>query len=143
MTGASAAKNVMTVGSVNADKSMSTYSNWGPTDDGRVKPDIVTRGTSVNSSVATGIRTKSPEWHEHVATLAATAAGLLLQQYYKSLWGNYMLSSTLKALMIGTAEDLGTPGPTPNLAGGCTQRRKGGQCHQTPQWRGWPCFCLV
>jgi hypothetical protein len=53
MTGASAAKNVMTVGAVNADRTMSSYSNWGPTDDGRLKPEIVARGTGINSAQAT------------------------------------------------------------------------------------------
>ena len=50
ITGSSSAKNVVTVGSVNADRTMSTYSNFGPTDDGRIKPDICTRGTGINSS---------------------------------------------------------------------------------------------
>ena len=50
MTGSSAAKNVMTVGAVNGDKTMSNYSNWGPTGDGRVKPDIMAKGTGINSS---------------------------------------------------------------------------------------------
>ena len=29
---------------------MSNYSNWGPTGDGRVKPDIMAKGTGINSS---------------------------------------------------------------------------------------------
>jgi len=46
------AKNVLTVGAVNevsnytssSDVTMSSFSGWGPTDDGRVKPDIVAKG---------------------------------------------------------------------------------------------------
>ena len=140
MTGASAAKNVMTVGSVNADKSMSTYSNWGPTDDGRVKPDIVTRGTSVNSSVATGDQDYKALNGTSMATPAATAAGLLLQQYYKSLWGNYMLSSTLKALMIGTAEDLGTPGPDAQFGWGLLNVEKAANAIKHRSGVGGPAF---
>lgn len=123
MTGSSAAKNTMTVGALNADKSMSDYSNWGPTDDGRVKPEIVTRGTGINSAQAYDKATPpaacnncysgngSDSSGTSYAAPAAAAGGLLLQQYYKSLNPNYMLSSTLKALMMGTAEDLGNPGP--------------------------------
>lgn len=123
MTGSSAAKNVMTVGAVNADKTMSDYSNWGPTDDGRVKPEIVTRGTGIDSAQAatpppnsvgcdncySGSGTNSSG--TSYATPAAAAAALLLQQYYRNLHGVYMRSSTLKALMLGTAEDRGNPGP--------------------------------
>lgn len=121
ITGTSAAKNVMTVGAIDGDKAMSDYSNWGPTDDGRVKPDIVTRGTGINSSLFANKDTKMPSDTSYSGTVnsqgtsyaspAAAAAGLLLQQYYNSLNKTYMKSSTLKALMLATAEDLGQPGP--------------------------------
>ncbi len=123
MTGSSAAKNVMTVGAVNGNKTMSDYSNWGPTDDGRVKPEIVAKGTGINSAQAYDT-SESPVACNNCysgngddssgtsyATPAAAAGALLLQQYYKSLNPAYMLSSTLKALMLGTAEDLGQTGP--------------------------------
>ena len=122
MTGSSAAKNIMTVGAVNGDKTMSAYSNWGPTDDGRVKPDIVTKGTGIDSAqsnTADGSAvcdncysgSGADSSGTSFASPAAAASGLLLQQYYRSLHGVYMRSSTLKALMLGTAEDLGNPGP--------------------------------
>ena len=115
ITGSSAAKNVMTVGAIDGTKAMSDYSNWGPTDDGRVKPDIVTKGTGINSAQGTADTAYSGNGDSSSGTSysspAAAASGLLLQQYYKSLNPAYMLSSTLKALMMGTAEDLGQPGP--------------------------------
>ncbi|MDD0812686.1 S8 family serine peptidase [Curvibacter sp. RS43] len=116
MTGASAAKNVVTVGAVNADKTMSDYSNWGPTDDGRLKPEIVARGTGINSATATSDTAYSGSASDSsgtsYATPAVTAGALLLQQYYRTRYaGNYMRSDTLRALMFGTAEDLGRPGP--------------------------------
>ncbi|WP_191738386.1 S8 family peptidase [Chryseobacterium caseinilyticum] len=115
ITGATAAKNVMTVGAVNADNTMSDYSNWGPTDDGRVKPDIVTLGTAINvpkytgNSNYTGVDVSSSG--TSYAAPAAAAAGLLLQQYYKSIYGTYMKAASLKALMLHTADDAGNPGP--------------------------------
>lgn len=122
ITGSSAAKNVMTVGAVNGDKSMSDYSNWGPTDDGRLKPEIVAKGTGINSSYFADPETNLPSDNSYsgngegssgtsYAAPAAAAAGLLLQQYHNSLFGSYMNAATLKAVMLTTAEDLGQPGP--------------------------------
>ena len=122
MTGPAGAKNAMAIGAVNADKSMSTYSNWGPTDDGRVKPDIVARGTGIDSAhavdAATGALSNTgysgsgdDSSGTSYASPAAAAGGLLLQEYFHTLNTGYMRSSTLKALMLGTAEDLGAPGP--------------------------------
>lgn len=115
ITGSSAAKNVVTVGSVDADRSMSTYSNFGPTDDGRIKPDICTRGTGINSSKYTNDTAYSGDGDESSGTSyaspAAAAAGLLLQQYYFSLNNSYMSASMLKAILLHSADDEGTLGP--------------------------------
>ncbi|MGB0981069.1 MAG: S8 family peptidase [Winogradskyella sp.] len=115
MTSATAAKNVMVVGAVNADRSMSDYSNFGPTDDGRIKPDICTRGTGINSSQASSDTAYSGDGPgssgTSYASPAAAAAGLLLQQYYYSLNNSYMSASMLKALMLHTADDEGAAGP--------------------------------
>lgn len=115
ITGSSASKNVITVGAVNADRSMSNYSNFGPTDDGRVKPDVIARGTGINSSIATGDTAYSGDGPESSGTSysspAAAASGLLLQQYYFSLNNKYMKASMLKALMLHSADDAGNPGP--------------------------------
>jgi serine protease AprX len=137
ITGASAAKNVMTVGALNADKAMSSYSNWGPTDDGRVKPEIVARGTDIYSAqfaTATGIPSDNAYVESNgtsYATPAAAAAGLLLQQYYNSLYGIYMKAATLKALMLGTAEDLGQPGPDPKFGWGLLDVEKAAKAIKT------------
>ncbi|GAH97791.1 unnamed protein product, partial [marine sediment metagenome] len=55
------AKNIMTVGAVNdavsagvrdpSQGTMTSFSGWGPTDDGRIKPDIVTNGVGLYSPV--------------------------------------------------------------------------------------------
>ncbi len=115
MTGTSASKNVMTVGAVNANMSMSDYSNWGPTDDGRFKPEIVARGTGINSAQSTSDNAYSGSSESSSGTSyaapAAAAGGLLLQQYYNKVTGTYMRSSTLKGLMLHTAQDLGNAGP--------------------------------
>jgi hypothetical protein len=135
ITGSSAAKNVVTVGAINGDKSMSSYSNWGPTDDGRMKPDIVAKGTGINSSTFADKETKNPSDTSYsgdsesssgtsYASPAAAAAALLLQQYYKSVKSNYMKSATLKALLLHTAEDLGNEGPDCKFGWGLVDAEK-------------------
>jgi serine protease AprX len=137
MTGSSAAKNPMTVGAVNADKGMSDYSNWGPTDDGRLKPEIVTRGTGINSAQYADAKTKMPSDSTYsgevdsdgtsYAAPAAAAGGLLLQQYYKSVHGSFMKASTLKTLMLASAEDLGLAGPDHKFGWGLLNVEKAAQ----------------
>ncbi|WP_396145206.1 S8 family serine peptidase [Flavobacterium sp.] len=109
MTGSSSSKNTVTVGAINSDNSMSDYSNWGPTDDGRIKPDLVTLGTSIdvplyaNNTGYTGNVSSSSG--TSYATPAAAAGALLLQQYYYSLNNSYMKASMLKALLLHSADD--------------------------------------
>ncbi|MBA4851865.1 S8 family serine peptidase [Emticicia sp. BO119] len=135
VTGTSASKNVVTVGAVNGDKTMSTYSNWGPTDDGRVKPDVVAKGTGINSSLFAIEGTNTPSDNAYsgngdessgtsYATPAVAASGLLLQQYYNKLNNAYMKASTLKALLLGTAEDLGLTGPDSKFGWGLVNIEK-------------------
>lgn len=121
-----AAKNIFTIGAVNAvlnytDASsvvMSSFSGWGPTDDGRIKPDIVADGVNVFSTLLndsygnlSGTSMSSPN---------ATGSLTLIQELYKKLnGGNLMLSSTLKALSIHTAKEAGAfPGPDYNFGWG-------------------------
>ncbi len=58
---AAVAKNILSVGAVYdlregysspSNVSMSSFSSWGPTDDGRIKPDIVANGTALYSSIS-------------------------------------------------------------------------------------------
>ncbi|MDD3275981.1 MAG: S8 family serine peptidase, partial [Kiritimatiellales bacterium] len=46
----SSAKNIITIGAVDAAGAMSTFSAFGPTDDGRIKPDLVADGVSLLST---------------------------------------------------------------------------------------------
>jgi serine protease AprX len=109
ITGSSASKNVVTVGAVDLDRSMSDYSNWGPTDDGRIKPDIVTLGTEIDvplydsDTTYTGFDENSSG--TSYASPAVAASALLLQQYYYSLNNAYMKAAMLKALLLHTADD--------------------------------------
>ncbi|UCF43411.1 MAG: S8 family serine peptidase [Planctomycetota bacterium] len=116
------AKNIMTVGAVHdavsggmrdpVQGAMADFSGWGPTDDGRIKPDIVTNGTSVYSPIADSDSSYDSWSGTSMATPGAVGAATLLVEYYGDLFPpQAMRSSTLKALIIHTADDLGTSGP--------------------------------
>ncbi|MFT5122200.1 MAG: hypothetical protein ACI97B_000828, partial [Verrucomicrobiales bacterium] len=118
----SCAKNILTVGAVNdavtgglrdtAKASMSTFSVWGPTDDGRVKPDVVGNGVSLFSTDSpsdaaytslTGTSMASPN--------VAGSAALLIDLYDDLHPGESLQATTLKALLMHTADNLGPRGP--------------------------------
>lgn len=117
------AKNGLVVGAVNdvpngyqspAGVTMSSFSSWGPTDDGRIKPDIVGNGVNVLSCIAdypsaydsySGTSMASPN--------VSGSIGLLLQHWRNTHSGDEdMLSSTIRGLVIHTADECGSaPGP--------------------------------
>jgi PKD repeat protein len=114
------AKNHITVGALNSnDDTMTSFSSWGPTDDGRLKPDVSGPGcqsggdggvTSANSSSTTaytvlcGTSMASP-------TVVGCVA-LMLEDFRAAFPGlPDPRNSTVKALLAQTAVDLGNAGP--------------------------------
>jgi len=115
-------KNVMTVGAVQdavsgsvrslSNASMTSFSSWGPCDDGRIKPDVVANGWEVYSSSSTGDTSYVSKTGTSQAAPSAMGSAALLQQLYaREFSGERMRASTLKGLMIHTADDLGNAGP--------------------------------
>jgi hypothetical protein len=123
LTGNKVSKNNLVVAnatdcSINSDGSLdfasiNNSSSQGPSDDGRIKPDITGNGTSVFSSVSTS--DTSYDTYSGTSMSSPNVAGslLLLQQYYYNLNSKFMLSSTLKGLVCHTADDAGFTGPDP------------------------------
>ena len=122
MESSGVAKNVLTVGAVSGlplgyskkeDVVMSSFSAWGPTDDGRIKPDIVADGVQVLSSISTSTTSYAAFDGTSMAAPNATGSLFLLQEYYSKLKsGAFLRSATLKGLAIHTADEAGTtPGP--------------------------------
>jgi subtilisin-like proprotein convertase family protein len=116
------AKNLLTVGAVNDAVSggvrspsagtMSSFSSWGPCDDGRIKPDVVANGVNLNSPISTGDTAYDTYSGTSMATpSAAGSAAMLAQLYRREFSGQLMRASMLKALLIHTADDSGTAGP--------------------------------
>jgi len=115
------AKNILTVGAIYplingytkpSDVKISSFSSFGPTDDGRIKPDVVANGVDVYSCANTGTSDYTIKNGTSMATPNATGSLLLLQQHYSNLnLGSFMKASTLKALTIHTADEAGNVGP--------------------------------
>ncbi|MEQ8324961.1 MAG: S8 family serine peptidase [Vicingaceae bacterium] len=117
----SGSKNILTVGAVNAIPSgysspsgvvMSSFSGWGPTDDGRIKPDIVANGVGVYSSLATS-NSAYASWNgTSMSSPTVTGSLVLIQQAYNNENASYLKAASLKALTIHTADEAGSaPGP--------------------------------
>ncbi len=103
----STSKNVIVVGAVAANKSMSAFSGWGPTNDGRIKPDIVAKGVDVVSPIADGDTAYDTKNGTSMAAPVVTGAVTLLQQHYRNLFDDDPRSSTIRALLIHTADPMG------------------------------------
>ncbi len=130
------AKNPIHVGASNTDNnSMTAFSSWGPTDDGRVKPIVVAGGDQVGGDGA--IKSTIPNMFTNSSTrncdgsgddycypydtmqgtsMAAPAVAgslALMLQHYRAVYatsGNFW-PSTAKAILMQTADDFGNPGP--------------------------------
>jgi len=110
-------KNILTVGAVYPiaygykkpwDVDISSFSSWGPTDDGRIKPDVVADGINLLSSISTA--DNAYDYYSGTSMASPSAAGslLLLQEYYSQLHsGAFMRAATLKGLTIHTADEAG------------------------------------
>lgn len=112
---ASCAKNNLVVGAINdvdnlsspTDFQESSFSSWGPTDDWRIKPDITANGVGVYSCTNQGVNSYENSSGTSMSVATITGAVALLQELYERLNGMYMKSATAKALILGTADELG------------------------------------
>jgi hypothetical protein len=110
------AKNILTVGAVNdipagwvsaGSVVQSAFSSWGPTDDGRIKPDLVANGVNVYSCSNSANNAYTSMDGTSMASPNTTGTLALLQDYYQSLRGGTMSAAALKGLAINTANEAG------------------------------------
>ncbi len=102
-------KNVVAVGALMKDDAMLYFSNWGPTDDGRIKPDVVATGRDLLSCMPKNKYATYSGTSMAAPVVSGTAA--LLMSVYRSYIGGNMGSALAKCLLIHTARDLGRKGP--------------------------------
>ncbi len=111
------AKNILTVGAAQdvsggysgdpADVQMTSFSSWGPTDDGRIKPDICGNGYYLYSSYDGSDSDYNSISGTSMSAPNVTGSLLLVQEHYSELHGSVMKAATLKALAIHTADEAG------------------------------------
>lgn len=116
------AKNIITVGAIYditsgysapGDVSMSSFSGWGPTDDGRIKPDLVANGIGLYSTDdANNTSYVSLSGTSMAAPNLSGSLNLLVRHYEATHSNNTPLSATMKATLIQSADESGpNPGP--------------------------------
>lgn len=112
------AKNHITVGALNSnDDSVTSFTSWGPCDDGRMKPDLAAPGCQSNGD--NGVTSTSSSGN--YATLCGTSmasptvcglSALLLQDFRQQFPGlPDFRNSTLKVLLAHAALDIENVGP--------------------------------
>lgn len=120
------AKNPIVVGSIDANtKEISSFSSYGPTDDGRIKPDLVAPGALFSKGVpdngilgykSTTLNNLYDEcWGTSCAAPFVGGLIALMEEKWEKKNDNSseprLLSHTAKAILIHSAEDLGEIGP--------------------------------
>jgi Subtilase family/GEVED domain/Secretion system C-terminal sorting domain len=114
------AKNILTVGAINglpnganviADAQISSFSSWGPTDDGRIKPDIVGMGVNLFSLNSTNDNSYTTMSGTSMSSPNVSGSLILLQELYQIQNKAFMRAATLKGLVLHTADDAGRVGP--------------------------------
>ncbi|MFB6115218.1 MAG: S8 family serine peptidase, partial [Candidatus Nanohalobium sp.] len=128
----STAKNVITVGAVDDNvtdqgSDITSFSSLGPTDDGRIKPDVVANGLGVNSAIPD----KFIDQYSYdcdgsgddfcypydvmsgtsMAAPAVSGAVVLVNQKYNRTFGDKPAPATVKGLLVHNAEDINRTGP--------------------------------
>ncbi len=115
LSGTGTSKNGITVAAVeqisnyvdNYSVVMSSFSNYGPPDDGRIKPDISAKGVNVSSPVSSTDSAYDSYNGTSMAAPAITGMIALLQKHYNNLYSTYMRASTVKGLICHTAREAG------------------------------------
>ena len=112
------AKNILTVGAVYdltsgwTDPSLvtiSAFSGYGPTDDGRIKPDIVGNGVSLYSTMDANDTDYGNLSGTSMSTPNVSGTVNLLVRHYESTHSSEVpLSSTVKGVVIHTANEAGS-----------------------------------
>lgn len=103
-------KNVLAVGAVDRNDQLAGFSSRGPTADGRIKPDICAVGVDVNSTQPDNTYGLNTGTSMACPGMAGTAAQLY-QLWRSRHAGQDPTAALIKAAVLGTADDLGNPGP--------------------------------
>ena len=118
--GKALSKNVITIGAIHdidpdlvqKNLSIANFSSWGPTDDGRIKPDLVANGVRLLStefeqdSQGTNLNNKyTTKSGTSMATPTASGIGVLIEEVFNNSVDRELFADEMKALLIHTAKN--------------------------------------
>jgi hypothetical protein len=138
------AKNHLSIGAVNSDTDgITSFSGWGPTDDGRMKPDFCAPGCQVGgdggttSCSATSNTAYTVLCGTSMATPATTGCAALLIQDWRARYPSVPdpRNSTLKVLFAQSAVDRGNVGPDYQYGYGSIRIPAAIDLMRTENWR--------
>ncbi|MCK4751509.1 MAG: S8 family serine peptidase, partial [Bacteroidales bacterium] len=116
----STAKNILAVGAIRdlplgytspENVMLTSFSAFGPTDDGRVKPDLVANGDVLYSSYSGSDTDYRNSSGTSMSAPNVTGSLALIQQHHYNMHDSYLTSAALKGLVLHTADEAGNPGP--------------------------------
>lgn len=108
--GYQSAKNILTVGWGEKYAIASNNGSHGPTNDGRIKPEITATGSEVRSPGSNN--SYVTDWGSSLASPAVAGGAALLVERYRQMHPNTNPKSALvKALLMNGATDIDNPGP--------------------------------
>lgn len=114
------AKNILSVGAIKDlplgftgpdNVKLLGFSAFGPTDDGRIKPDLVANGDALYSTYSDSDTDYGSSSGTSMSSPNVAGSLALIQQHHFSLYNSYLTSSALKGLVLHTADDALNPGP--------------------------------
>jgi subtilisin family serine protease len=135
VTGYGLSKNALCIGAVediapegtNATIQITSFSAFGPADDGRIKPDLVANGFLLFSTAESGDTDYAEMSGTSMACPTACGIGALLWEHFKKVKDRPPTSAEIKAIMIHSARDAGVIGPDPIYGWGAIDALQAGR----------------
>jgi len=146
------AKNILTVGAVFpisggytgvSQVVLAPFSSCGPTDDGRIKPDVVADGISLITTDDDADNDVQFQSGTSFSAPGVTGSLNLLRQLFEQLYPDApaLRASTWKALLIHTADEAGpNPGPDYRFGWGLMNTRRAAELLGQNATNGWKAF---
>ena len=105
------AKDIITVGATDDNDNISSFTSWGPPDDGRLKPDVSAPGVNIYSTLP-GNQYGNMSGTSMATPVTAGCVALMMERFHQIFSATYRpLPSTIKALLCVSADDFGNAGP--------------------------------
>lgn len=119
IAGLGLSKNAICIGAIDDVKdaaqpiTTTDFSAWGPADDGRIKPDLVANGAGLLSTSKEDEEAYIELSGTSMASPTAAGIGALLIENFQKTKHRAPTSAEIKAVLIHSATEAGTPGPDP------------------------------